>query len=201
VPSYAWFSDPTPAQMPGMVANNAGQNTPTLAAGLTSLPRDPFTPFLLGDEPIRVEGNSVSGDGNRKSIKQAEWTYSLMVHMSNSLGVNCSYCHNTRAWGDWSQSSPQRVTAWHGIRLSRTLNKDYLVPLTGAFPAHRLGAKGDVAKVNCSTCHQGVYKPMFGVAMAKDYPELQGRKVLPEMPPAVTEEAAPPEAAATVSQR
>jgi photosynthetic reaction center cytochrome c subunit len=123
------------------------------------------------------------------------------MHMSNSLGVNCTYCHNTRAWGDWSQSSPQRVTAWHGIRLSRALNLDYMVPLTDVFPAHRRGAKGDVAKVNCSTCHQGVYKPMFGAAMAKDYPELQGRKVLPEMPAAAPEEAAAPVAAATVSQR
>jgi photosynthetic reaction center cytochrome c subunit len=201
VPAYAWFSDPAPAQRPGIVANSAGQNSPTLAAGLTSLPHDPFTPFLLGDEPIRVGGVTVTGNGNRQSIKQAEWTYSLMMHMSNSLGVNCSYCHNTRAWGDWSQGSPQRVTAWHGIRLSRALNRDYMVPLTDVFPAHRLGAKGDVAKVNCSTCHQGVYKPMFGAALAKDYPELQGRRVLPEMPAAAPEEAAAPVAAATVSQR
>jgi len=32
--------------------------------------------------------------GNRSSIKQTEWTYSLMIHMSESLGVNCTYCHN-----------------------------------------------------------------------------------------------------------
>ena len=27
-------------------------------------------------------------------------------------------------------------------------------------------------KVNCATCHNGVYKPLFGVGMAKDFPEL-----------------------------
>jgi mono/diheme cytochrome c family protein len=32
---------------------------------------------------------------------------------------------------------------------------------------------GDVAKVNCQTCHQGVYKPYFGAPAAKDYPELR----------------------------
>ena len=58
-----------------------------------------------------------------------------------------------------------------------------------------------MAKVNCATCHQGVYKPLYGAAMAKDYPELQGRRVLPEMPAAAPEEAAAPVAAATVSQR
>ena len=31
---------------------------------------------------------------------------------------------------------------------------------------------GDVAKVNCATCHQGAYKPLYGAAMAKHYPEL-----------------------------
>ena len=29
-----------------------------------------------------------------------------------------------------------------------------------------------MAKVNCATCHQGVYKPLYGAPMAKDYPAL-----------------------------
>ena len=180
VPAYAWFKDPGPGHQSGIIATRAAQNTPTLASGLSSLPYDPFTPFLLDNQPIRVESPSITAGTNRSSIKQAEWTYSLMFHMSNSLGVNCAYCHNTRAWGDWAQSTPQRVTAWHGIRMARELNTQYMVPLTSVFPTHRLGATGDVAKVNCSTCHQGVYKPMFGASMAKDYPELRGRKPTPE---------------------
>jgi photosynthetic reaction center cytochrome c subunit len=107
-----------------------------------------------------------------------------MVHMSNSLGVNCTYCHNTRAWGEWSESRPQRTVAWHGIRMARQLNNEYLVPLTNTFPDHRLGPTGDVAKINCQTCHQGVYKPYFGQSMAKDYPELQRAKPMPEAAPA-----------------
>jgi photosynthetic reaction center cytochrome c subunit len=50
------------------------------------------------------------------------------------------------------------------------LNQDYLLPLTSTFPPHRLGPTGDVAKVNCTTCHQGAYKPLYGVSMLKDYP-------------------------------
>jgi len=64
------------------------------------------------------------------------------------------------------------VTAWHGIRMARDLNNAYLEPLTATFPAQRLGPKGDVAKINCATCHQGAWKPLYGAGMAKAHPEL-----------------------------
>jgi len=97
-----------------------------------------------------------------------------MMHMSTSLGVNCTYCHNSRAFAEWELSPPQRVTAWYGIRMVRDLNNEYMVPLTDVFPAHRKGDTGDVAKSNCLTCHQGAYKPLYGAKMAKDYPALYG---------------------------
>ena len=95
-----------------------------------------------------------------------------MTHMSQSLGVNCTYCHNTQSFSSWNNNPPQRATAWHGIRMARDLNLDYLEPLTATFPVERLGATGDVAKVNCATCHQGAYKPLNGQSMLKDFPEL-----------------------------
>jgi photosynthetic reaction center cytochrome c subunit len=54
----------------------------------------------------------------------------------------------------------------------RDLNNEYLNPLQAAFPPARLGPDGDSPNVNCATCHNGVYKPLFGAAMAKDFPEL-----------------------------
>jgi photosynthetic reaction center cytochrome c subunit len=201
VPEYVWFTDPGARKEKGSIGTNAGQNTPVTGLGLTtiahsSLPYDPYSPFLLGDQGIRVESSTALPSGNRNSIKQSEWTYSLMVHMSNSLGVNCTYCHNTRAWASWEQSRPQRTVAWHGIRMARQMNNEYLVPLTGVFPKERLGPTGDVAKVNCQTCHQGVYKPYFGQSMAKDYPELQKRRAMPEEAAPVVEGAAAPTDAA-----
>jgi photosynthetic reaction center cytochrome c subunit len=56
--------------------------------------------------------------------------------------------------------------------MARQLNQNFMTPLTDTFPAHRLGPGGDVARVNCATCHQGAYKPLYGAAMAKDYPAL-----------------------------
>lgn len=92
---------------------------------------------------------------------------------SKSLGVNCDYCRNTRAMRDWAQSRPQRVTASHGIRMLRDLNNRYLNPLRPVFPPHRLGkAAGDAPKVNRATCHNGVFKPLFGAKMAQGFPEL-----------------------------
>ena len=177
VPTQVWNAPKDRKSANSLLGNLAGQNIATKEAGLSSLPFDPFTPFLKDALPIRVNGNeAMAGVGsyaNRASTKQTEYTYSLMVHMSDSLGVNCTYCHNTRNFQSWEESRPQRVTSWYGIRMARELNNDYMTPLTDTFPAHRLGPKGDVAKVNCTTCHQGAFKPLYGAQMAKDYPELQ----------------------------
>lgn len=109
---------------------------------------------------------------NRSSIKQTEYSYALMISMSNALGVNCGFCHNSRQWSDWSQSSPKRMTALRGIRMARDLNSNYLVPLQTVWPKERLGPNGDGAKLQCATCHNGVNKPLYGAPMAQDYPGL-----------------------------
>jgi photosynthetic reaction center cytochrome c subunit len=173
VPANVWFNNPGPLQAGGFAQTPAGKNHPTAVAGATSLPYDPFTPFLEHDTDIRVIAQQALPGTDRQSIKQTEWTYSLMMNFSQSLGVNCTYCHNSRSFTSWEQSSPQRVTAWYGIRMVRDLNTNYLDPLHSVFPAARLGVDGDSAKVNCATCHNGVYKPLFGVSMVKTFPELQ----------------------------
>jgi photosynthetic reaction center cytochrome c subunit len=174
IPKNVWFTASPEPRSDGMLGDRAGQNLASPVAGLASLPEDPFTPYLLEAKDIRVNGPTALPTGNRHSIKQTEWTYSLMMHMSTSLGVNCTYCHNSRAFAEWELSPPQRVTAWYGIRMVRDLNNEYMVPLTDVFPAHRKGDTGDVAKSNCLTCHQGAYKPLYGAKMAKDYPALYG---------------------------
>ncbi len=171
VPKNIWFADPGPEGTPGYTPA-VGKNHPAMVAGITALPLDPFTPFLQGDAAIRVQSPEALPGWDRQSIKQTEWTYSLMMNFSQSLGVSCVYCHNSRFWADWSQGTPARVTAWYGIRMVRDLNNNFLTPLTPEFPKSRLGPLGDGPKVYCATCHNGVYKPLFGISMAKDFPEL-----------------------------
>lgn len=181
VPANTWFVDPGPGRTQGLTADRAGQNIAAPAAGLTSLPYEAFLPFLRDAQPIRMNTATALPSGNPRNIKETEQTYSLMMHMSQGLGVNCTFCHNSRSFMTWEESTPQRVTAWHGIQMARELNVSYLEPLTASFPAKRLGPLGDVAKINCSTCHQGVSKPLYGAPMAKDYPELTGIKPPPEV--------------------
>ena len=182
VPTGIWFDEPDTATryqgIPG-----PGQDRPSSIAGLAALPRGALRPYLVGDENVRVQSTEAMGSENRASIKQTEWTYGLMIHMSNSLGVNCTYCHNSRSLGEWSVSPPTRNAAWFGIRMVRELNNEYLGPLARELPATRLGALGDGPKVGCATCHQGAYKPLLGVSMVGDYPELAEARPQPEKTP------------------
>lgn len=183
VPSGDWFAKPPGVGPENIIGNRVMQNTAGVAAnGNTSLPFDALSTYLSGAENIRVQGTRPLAGENRRSIKQTEWTYSLMIYMSQSLGVNCTYCHNSRALARWDESSPQRVTAWYGIRMVRELNNDYLTPLTPLFPPNRLSPEGDGPKVGCETCHKGAYKPLYGVSMLPDYPELAGVMERPAEP-------------------
>ncbi len=176
IPANLWFQPITPASVGTLAGDRAGQNMPSNVAAMASLPADPFTPLLTHPDRIRVVGQAALPEGNRHSVKETEWTYSLMMHMSKSLGVNCTFCHNTRSFTSWDGSTPQRATAWYGIRMAGDVNAKFMEPLTKTFPASRLGPQGDVGKVNCATCHQGAYKPLYGVSMLKDHPELGGVK-------------------------
>jgi photosynthetic reaction center cytochrome c subunit len=177
VPKNIWFSNPGPPRAGGFATNNNGFGHPNKVNGSSEMTLDPLTPTLEGSEEIRVEGTEALPSDFGASIQTTEQTYSLMMYISTSLGVNCTFCHNTRAISQWAQSSPQRVTAWYGIRLARDLNVSYLDPLVATLPANRLGPTGDSPKVGCATCHQGANKPLLGVSMAQDWPELGGTPV------------------------
>ncbi len=174
VPANIWYTNPGPTRAAGFAATNDGLGHPNAINGSTSLQGDPLTPLLDSKAPIRVAATQALPGAYGAPIQTTEQTYSLMIHMSDSLGVNCTFCHNSRSFSNWSESTPQRVTAWHGIQMARELNMTYLDPLKGVFPANRLGVTGDAPKLDCATCHQGVNKPLLGVSMAKDYPELGG---------------------------
>jgi photosynthetic reaction center cytochrome c subunit len=173
VPQEVWFNNPGPRKPANAGYRGEGQNLAAVNVGLTSLNYDPFTPLLEDAQQIRVHTSTALPSGNDSSIQTTERTYSLMIHMSEALGENCTFCHNSRAFNDWSQSSPQRVRAWHGIQMVRDLNNDYLTPLTSVFPAHRLGSEGDAPKLNCATCHNGVNKPLYGAQMLDKFPSLR----------------------------
>jgi len=173
VPKYVWFRGKQ-AGAGGASTSNQGMGHPNVVNGSTAMQTDPFTDTLLGSYPVRIQAAKALPVGYGASIQATERTYSLMISISKSLGVNCDFCHNSRAFENWAESTPQRVTAWAGLQMTRALNVDYLEPLKAELPAKRMGPLGDSPKVYCATCHQGVNKPLLGVSMAKDWPELGG---------------------------
>jgi photosynthetic reaction center cytochrome c subunit len=197
VPTYNWsMQPPEPTKLMG---NRRGQNQPNAAAGYTSLPVDIFTPYLLEAKSIRVGAQGAYDKGAFVPIQQAEATTGLMMHTSKSLGVNCTYCHNTNNFASWKYSTPARVTAWYGYRMVRNMNKEYMAGLASVFPAHRKGPMGDTLKANCATCHQGVNKPMGGVSMIADYPSLKGSRYDAAKAPAEAEKPGLTETTAAVA--
>ncbi len=177
VPQYTWFNaDPEIHTGSGMAGWRAGQNRASPQVGLTSLPEEPFSDLLEAGEQIRVTGRTVlpSRGVIGSSIQDTEKTYALMIHMSTALNVNCTYCHNSRDFGSWDHSPVQRVNAWHGIQMTQTLNVEHVTPVSSVLPPDRIGPTGEGQKINCETCHQGVNKPLGGLAMLENYPSLVG---------------------------
>lgn len=174
VPEYIWFEDDGPRHAEGMSADNYQQNNVAPKAAYTSMLSDPLTPYLSGTPAkIRIAHQNalpLKNQNNNESMQALERTWSLMMHMSDSLGVNCTFCHNSRNFASWEQSPPARVTAWHGLQMVPAINNEYMVPLQPVYPDHRLGKLNDAPKAACNTCHQGVNKPLYGVSMLDDYP-------------------------------
>jgi photosynthetic reaction center cytochrome c subunit len=173
IPRYVWFNSAA-THPPGIFGDAIQIGHPDVNADLSELPgQSALTDFLLQSKKIADNSVTALPSGDRQSILQTEWTYALMMHFSTSLGVNCAFCHNTRAISQWRESTPNRVTAFYGLRMTRELNNKYMLSLTSTFPAALRGPTGDVAKINCSTCHQGVYKPLYGANMVSTYPMLE----------------------------
>lgn len=146
----------------------------------------------LDNTAARVASRTVEpSPANRSSVKQTEWVWSVMMNMSTGLGVNCTFCHNSRQFASWEQAPPQRVTAYAGLQMVRQLNTEYLAPLAPVYHPSRLGPMGDAPKAQCSTCHNGVYKPLYGLPMARHYPAFWGDKTDWDTPPRPQFTAAP----------
>ncbi|MGR3502058.1 photosynthetic reaction center cytochrome PufC [Pseudaestuariivita sp.] len=176
VPNGVWFK--LGAVNEAASGWSAVQNRATVQSQSTSLPSNALEEYLLGDAIIqvhdldsRVEGSIAEGEV--ASIQQTEMTFSLMNYYDTSLGVNCVFCHNSRAFYDGAQVTPQWGTAQGAREMVQTLNNDYLVPLVDSLPENRLGPiMGDAPKAACKTCHQGQNRPVGGHLWLEAYPEL-----------------------------
>ena len=173
VPSNIWFRiDPVNEAASGW---SAVQNRVSVQSGSSSLPSDALHKLLFEDGEIKVHDLEprVPREEGRPSIQDTERTYSLMNYFANSLNVNCNFCHNSRAFYDGAEVTPQWATAFAGIDMVQEMNNEFLEPLGPIYPANRLGpVHGDAPKAACATCHKGYQKPLNGAPMISDWPEL-----------------------------
>ena len=176
VPENVWFRvDPVVEVMEGW---GAVQNRATPIAQSTSLPSDALYRYLYEDARITVHDlesrvGDWPDDPDVPTWQDAERTFSLMNYFANSLGVNCVFCHNSRAFHDPSQYTPQWGNASLAIDMVRDVNNVYLEPLRDVYPPARLGpVHADAPKAACMTCHQGYHKPLQGLNVIADWPEL-----------------------------
>lgn len=176
VPSEIWFRiDPVTRSTEGWPAV---QNLVTPQSQFTSLPSDALYRYLYEDNQIAVHSlesrvAGVPGEPGYPSIQDTERTYSLMNYFANSLGVNCTFCHNTRAIHDPAQYTPQWATASLAIYMVQDINNIFLEPLGPVYPPERLGPiYADAPKAACKTCHKGYYQPLQGLNVIADWPEL-----------------------------
>lgn len=173
VPLNVWYS---PAPLNEWAGPSAMfQNQARAANGYTALPVDALQVYLLEDsQPVNVNGYTARDDDGASdaSIYRTYQTFALMQHFSTSMGVNCSYCHNTRSMADPAGYTPQWGVAQLGRQMVIELNNQHILATRDNLPPERLGPLGDVAKINCATCHQGASKPLLGQSMLGDWPEL-----------------------------
>ena len=155
----------------------------------TFFPDAGFAEYYLQDNPIAVQSTTAMRTHDVAAYPVATRIYEMMMQYSLEIGVNCGYCHNSRALQDWSQSTPMRWTGYYALRFIRDLNRNYLLPLAQLIPQQRnlvhptampvipddeRGQQPGNALLTCGTCHYRLPKPLNGVNMVKDYPGLVG---------------------------
>lgn len=185
VPSQVWFPSP-PRPIKGVVAQQEDWNE-SADTVRKFFPNAAWDEYLLQSTPGLAQSYTALPSGEVESQEVAKRLYEMMMQMSDGIGVNCGYCHNSRAFFDWSQSTPMRWAGHSGIQLTRQLNSDFLVRLAAVLPQSRtdptkprppiipereVDPQAGNALAVCATCHHGQPKPFGGANLAADYPAL-----------------------------
>ncbi len=187
IPAEVWWPrQPKPKRPmfePGEPWNEAADTVSTF------FPNAGYAEYFLQDNPIAGQSRTALRSNDVAAQVVVKRIYEMMMQMSLQIGVNCGYCHNSRALEDWSQSTPERWVGYYALRLIRDLNRNYLLPLAQVIPQQRVlvqqtaipvipdyqkGQQAGNALLTCETCHYRLPKPLNGVNMVKDYPGLTG---------------------------
>ena len=185
MPPKAWFID-EPMPRAGILGAPS-EFKETAHTVRDFFPNAGWDEYYLQNNPIHVSSRTVTPTGDISSFSEATRIYEMMMQMSDGIGVNCTYCHNSAAFEDWRGSPPARWTALYGFRMTQLLNQRYVYALRNVMPQARGGPNPTTSPttppremqtldgnglVNCTTCHIGGPKPMNGANLLSGFPEL-----------------------------
>ncbi len=186
VPRDMWFKAP-PQPQPRMMGH--GDDWDEAARTVHGFfPNEGYEEYLLQDTPGLVLSQTDHPSGQVADSAVVKRLYEMMMQMSDDMGVNCTFCHNSRAMQDWSQSTPMRWVGLGGLKLTRDINRNYLLDLATVIPETRLrlgaprawstpareqGWQSGNGFADCGTCHHTAPVPTVGVGLAKAFPTLR----------------------------
>ena len=185
VPAETWFPQTPPPKNRYIGQQDNWQESADTVRKF--FPDAGWAEYYLQDQPIAAQSTDALPNHTLGSFDETKRIYEMMMQMSDGIGVNCGYCHNSRAFEDWGQSSPYRWSGYDGLRLTRDLNKNFLLSLppiipqtreltkqneAPVIPARQSGVQVGNGLVVCASCHYGLPKPLNGANMVKDYPAL-----------------------------
>jgi len=192
IPSDVWFASPPVRQHP-MIDWQEDYHEDELTVR-KFFPDEGYEEYLLQSTPGSSQSYTALPTHSAAAQVVVKRLYEVMMQMSDGIGVNCGYCHNSRAFFDWRQSTPARWTGYSGIQMTRDLNRNFLIKTGALLPqdrfrldkAHEWNLAPDQAGTmpgnglsNCATCHHGEPKPLGGANMVDAYPALTGPSPAP----------------------
>lgn len=91
------------------------------------------------------------------SLDAVQYNQHTMYHMSESLGVGCTHCHNSRYFPDWEQ--PAKYYALTMLQMSQYIRENYQDSMNGQEPS-------------CFLCHRNQVRPPGAVQAEVFLPDV-----------------------------
>jgi photosynthetic reaction center cytochrome c subunit len=188
VPSEVWYQSPPNPGRPMIDKQEDYQERATTVR--TFFPNEGYEEYLLQATPGLAQSYTALPSKEVGSQIEVKRLYEMMMQMSDGVGVNCGYCHESRAFFDWRQSTPARWTGYSGITLTRDINRNFILKLEAilpqsravvgdtrtrlSLPARDVGPQHGDGLADCATCHHGTPKPLASLNLIRGFPALAG---------------------------
>ena len=188
VPAIAWYPHPSPQPKPFVGRQEDWNYAATTVRDF--FPDNGFSEYVLQHTEAHITADTAlttpKGPGSWDEFTRQ---YEYMMQMSDGIGVNCGFCHNSRNFASWQESTPMRWTGLSGLAMTRAINNNVMLPLARVIPqtaeipgewrepivpADETGPQNGNSLVICASCHYGNPRPLNGVNMVHDYPLLIG---------------------------